>query len=200
MPELPEVETARQLLLSHCLHSPILSIHTKESGGGPRDGLFDDIIIEMPEHVLQDTVKGRSIESVERRGKHLIIYLSKKGPHLLLHFGMTGSLQVKGVEAAKYRSFTVNKENQWPPRFCKFEIVFESGVRLAYIDPRRIGRCRIREKPLEESPIKELGLDPLTDREMQIDEFMDVLSRYSCAIKALLLNQEGPFCGLGKHR
>lgn len=45
MPELPEVEASRQFVLKHCLGCTVSSCVTSEQGGGPRDGLYDDIII-----------------------------------------------------------------------------------------------------------------------------------------------------------
>ena len=47
MPELPEVESARKLVQTHCLGSKIIRFVSNEQGNGPRHGLFDDIIYEI---------------------------------------------------------------------------------------------------------------------------------------------------------
>lgn len=45
MPELPEVEATRRLVESHVKGDTVTHVHTKEGGGGPRHGLFDDIVV-----------------------------------------------------------------------------------------------------------------------------------------------------------
>ena len=62
--------------------------------------------------------------------------------------------------------FKVSEE--WPPRFCKLEITFGSdgdgeAVGLAFTDPRRLGRIRLRDDPLNQPPIVKLGSDPIDD-------------------------------------
>jgi hypothetical protein len=45
VPELPEVECARRLLEDNCVGATIVVADPIEKGGGPRAGLFDDIIM-----------------------------------------------------------------------------------------------------------------------------------------------------------
>ena len=47
MPELPEVERARRLLVEHCVGLKIIKCVAVEQGGGPRDGKFDEIVIQV---------------------------------------------------------------------------------------------------------------------------------------------------------
>ncbi|RYY73012.1 hypothetical protein EON63_20195, partial [archaeon] len=58
MPELPEVEAARKFVEELCVGSKIVKMETKEQGGGPRDGLFDDIVIETDNKLSPDTSGG----------------------------------------------------------------------------------------------------------------------------------------------
>ena len=53
---------------------------------------------------------------------------------LLPHAGMTGSIVVHGVKSVQYKSFVVGED--WPPRFCKLELQFEGGGKLALSDAR----------------------------------------------------------------
>ncbi len=53
---------------------------------------------------------------------------------LLSHAGMTGSIVVHGVKSVQYKSFVVGED--WPPRFCKLELQFEGGGKLAFSDAR----------------------------------------------------------------
>lgn len=39
------------------------------------------------------------------------------GPSLLLHFGMTGGLVIRGVGAAHYKSQCITTDDAWPPRY-----------------------------------------------------------------------------------
>lgn len=54
MPELAEVESAREDLEKNCLNKKIISINTKEQGNGGRNGLFDHILYEtvIPQDIM----------------------------------------------------------------------------------------------------------------------------------------------------
>ena len=54
--------------------------------------------------------------------------------HIVPHAGMTGSIVVHGVKSVQYKSFVVGED--WPPRFCKLELQFEGGRKLAFSDAR----------------------------------------------------------------
>lgn len=83
-------------------------------------------------------------------------------PHLLAHFGMTGSFVVRGVAPLAYQEFKVHDTN-WPPRFTKLEIDFGRGVALAFCDPRRLGRLRLRNDPELQEPWCSLAPDALLE-------------------------------------
>ena len=102
MPELPEVESARSLLVKHCKGAMITSFISDEQGGGPRDGLFDDIVFDVKGDNKQDdfnSLQGSTLNDVNRQGKQLWMELSS-GVSLLVHFGMTGSFVIKGAYPA----------------------------------------------------------------------------------------------------
>lgn len=61
-------------------------------------------------------------------------------------------------------------------------------IQLAFLDARRLGRIRLRLQPSKEPPISELGFDPLLSMPT-VKEFASLVSKRSCAIKALLLDQ-----------
>lgn len=104
MPELPEVYALAYNVEKECKGKKLLRIVTKEQGGGPREGLYDDIIFDkVPEQSLHQALDGHKLVGVGRKGKHLWWTLegggkgkSKKGAsqaqqqHLLFHMGMTG--------------------------------------------------------------------------------------------------------------
>jgi formamidopyrimidine-DNA glycosylase len=162
MPELPEVEYARSLVAKTCLQQKLVTLNTLESGGGPRDGLFDEKVCEVEEELFHKAMLNRQLDSVHRKGKQLWLTFSgnKSEPSsVLFHFGMTGSFVVQGIKAASYKSFKVVGEEIWPPRFTKMELIFENGARLAFCDPRRFGRVKLRiGDPTASEPISGIHL------------------------------------------
>lgn len=111
----------------------------------------------------------------------------------VLHFGMTGMLQVKGELAMYYKETPKSVSTDWPPRFMKFILHLsdsETGVttQLAFLDARRLGRIRLCASPLMEQPISALGFDPILSMP-SIEQFKPLVLKRSCPIKALLLDQ-----------
>jgi formamidopyrimidine-DNA glycosylase len=203
MPELPEVEAARRMISEICLQSKIVTAKVREQGGGPRNDLFDDIIYEQEgsgnDESYEKAFVGKTIAQVYRKGKHLWVHMSGKpiNSYILFHFGMTGSFVAKGIIFPTYKAFKVD-DSQWPPRFTKLELVFENGIHLAFCDPRRLGRIRLcKGDPLTQAPsISKLATDPLLEV-VNVDTASALLSKLTCPIKALLLDQEKLVCGVG---
>jgi formamidopyrimidine-DNA glycosylase len=85
------------------------------------------------------------VVAARRKGKYMWVELDGEGEHkdIMFHMGMTGSLHFKGLDVPQYRSFSVSTD--WPPKFCKAQVVFEGGMRLAYTDPRRWGRIQVSQ-------------------------------------------------------
>ena len=151
MPEGPEIEANRRLV-ARLIGRRITRATALEQGGGPRDGLFDASVMDDPDadaaSVEAALLKAPYIRAACRRGKQLWVELAAKkgGPpsaSLLVHCGMTGSLVLQDTAATPYKNFTVD-ESQWPPRFTKLELEFDQGPPLAFCDPRRFGRLRLR--------------------------------------------------------
>ena len=197
MPELPEVESAVRLVTAECGGKRIVKVTATEQGGGPRDGLFDDSVIEDVANAgtLSAALVNRHLTAVHRKGKQQYWLLSGPGPNVLLHFGMSGSISVlrpgaKPSErlAASYKSGAVDA-SQWPPRYCKLELIFDDGTRLAYTDPRRFGSLSlVAGDPLESPKLAALGPDAFHDLPSATD-FAALLQKQSGPIKALLLDQ-----------
>ncbi|KAJ3510860.1 hypothetical protein NMY22_g15840 [Coprinellus aureogranulatus] len=197
--------------------------------------------VERAAKLLRDTAKGKKIESVEtfedaivysgttheefgnelngrvvldaqRYGKVFYISLGGEGKHPVLHFGMTGMLQVRGNAPTYYRENGRKKANvdEWPPRFAKFVlrlvptdgpetpsgsgagIPAEGGssgaTEIAFLDPRRLARIRLCSSPRTEPPISELGFDPILSMP-PLETFAAAVRKRTCPIKALLLDQ-----------
>ncbi|KAJ7630481.1 Formamidopyrimidine-DNA glycosylase H2TH domain-containing protein [Roridomyces roridus] len=184
MPELPEVERAKRQINEYS-GQLIQRVEAVEDTIVFSGVTHDDFIKELT---------GRTLESAGRYGKVFYINLSGPGRMPVLHFGMTGMLQVKGELASYYKETpkTANKD-QWPPRFMKFILhLFDSSTgtttELAFLDARRLGRIRLCVSPLTEPPISELGFDPILSMP-SLEEFKPRVLKRSCPIKALLLDQ-----------
>lgn len=186
MPELPEVEAARALLATHCVGKQVLRVHVLEQGGGARTGLFDDVVLS--DRVALRALAGRRVDAVGRHGKQLWLTLGDKD--VLFHCGMTGSFVVQGVKPAQYKEFKV--DDAWPPRFTKLELEL-AGARVAFADPRRLGRVFVGSA---RAVCATLAPDPLTTAFVQ-ERFVLGVRRRSAPVKAVLLDQHALVAGVG---
>ncbi|KAK9795225.1 hypothetical protein WJX73_005822 [Symbiochloris irregularis] len=177
MPELPEVEAARVLVAGHCLNRKI------ESATVAKD---EKVIEGISNTDLEALLNGKQITAACRKGKHLWLEFDS-GPSVMFHFGMTGSMVVKGVAAARYRSFVVDEE-QWPPKFWKVQINLAGNVQLAFADGRRFARVRVQEDPAANPPISSLGFDPLLSMP-PLKDFRGLISKQQRQIKVVLMDQ-----------
>ena len=212
MPELPEVERARKVCDEHCVGKRVESVITLEGGGGPRHGIFDDKVLKPGHtHMWESALVGSTLTATRRVGKRTIwdfniseASSSSSSPSshsvsVVLGFGMTGALTVKGVESQKFKEFKVYDEI-WPPRWTKLELVFEDGTRIAYSDSRRFGKIQllgVDVDPLTVAPLKQLAHDPLRMPLPSKKAFSARLKSKACVVKAALLNQNFVLCGLG---
>jgi formamidopyrimidine-DNA glycosylase len=126
-------------------------------------------------------LRGRRVEALRRKGKHLWIELDRR-PWPLLHFGMTGWLHVYDRPAER-------------PKHWRLELTIDDGLRICFSDPRRFGRVRLQHDPLHESPLRDLGFDVLEGLP-KAPLLGATLARRRAPIKAVLLDQS-LFAGVG---
>merc|ERR1719336_61470 len=151
MPELPEVECARCLIEKYCRGKTIKKIRHDKTD----DFVFVNCHKEIPKF------KGRTLTEVKRKGKWMWIEFDKK-PYMCVHLGMTGGFRVKDVDSVQYRNTKFDTDS-WPPRFWKFEMTFDDGTQLAFMNSRKLGRVRMTDDPLAENCIAQLGFDAYTE-------------------------------------
>jgi formamidopyrimidine-DNA glycosylase len=108
-----------------------------------------------------------------------------------------------------YRAKESDEEETWPPKFWKFTLETEGKekVEAAFADARRFGRVRLVDCPAEEirntTPLKENGPDPVIDKDVLTEEYLEKKMRSKhVPVKALLLDQAnisgiGNYIGLG---
>ena len=138
MPEMPEVETIARKLRRSIAGKQIAGVYL--SGKTLRRPMPRDFAVLL---------KGRTIRSIHRRGKYLILEME---PHAfwLIHLGMSGRL-VYGRKPAERSGHT------------HASVLFTDGGELQFRDPRRFGLMDFYQTAsLETLPdIQRLGKDPL---------------------------------------
>lgn len=166
MPELPDVEMARRLLEHSLRGTTIRAAHCDDRRLlRPRS----------PDHFARALI-GRTVRSVERRGKWLRILLDD-GTRLFSHLGMTGEWVSGDVEEPSRRSERARID------VSKGKRVLRS---VRYLDSRRFGRLLVAADDVDEWT--ELGPDPLAGG-IDVERFATVLGRRRGAIKAVLMDQ-----------
>ena len=172
MPELPEVETIRRQLASEVVGHSWAEVTARPSR-----------IFRTPAKDLAKSLKGAVIESVERRGKVIIIGFNG-GRVLLVHLGMSG--QVLIIPPA-----------QCPGTHWHLEVMLDDGRLMVFRDPRRFGFYRLAKRE-ELNGLKELsgvGPDPLGPI-FTWERFSNDIRDLSGLVKPVLLNQ-AVFAGVG---
>ncbi|HEY3067712.1 MAG TPA: DNA-formamidopyrimidine glycosylase family protein [Methylomirabilota bacterium] len=179
MPELPEVEAARQAAERVAVGRTITRA----------DCAVDPIVFEgVSPARIRRALLGRRVEAVGRHGKHFWLALDRR-PWPVIHFGMTGGVHTPaGPGVRLISSGKRSRAPLWPPRFTKLRLVFDDGGEMAIADARRLGRIRLRQDPSTEPPISVLGFDALRDVPTPA-KFRALMAGRSAPIKALLLDQ-----------
>ena len=178
MPELPEVERGRRLAASVAESRTITQVHCAED-----PIVFDSVAPTAWQRALQH----KTVLAVHRRGKQLWFELDQP-PHPLFHFGMTGAFHTPSAEVLHLKTGPKEPDREWPPRFTKIHLGFDDGGELVMTNARRLGRILLRDRPLEEPPLSQLGFDPLLDLPSP-KQFSTLLRDRSAVLKSLLLDQ-----------
>jgi formamidopyrimidine-DNA glycosylase len=190
MPELPEVETVVRDL------RPQLAGRRIESVRLTRDPAIRRRLVRSPNATkFVRSLRGRTIRSVERRGKYLVMPLDQRGvaprdgrlsangafetsERLVVHLGMTGHLRVWEPEEA-------------PIKHTHLRALLDSGLELRYDDPRQFGRLLLGTQDELVSggafPAK-LGPEPIHG-DLTEAEFDRIVKSRRRPIKSALLDQ-----------
>lgn len=119
MPELPEVEVTRQGLLPHLPNRTVRAIWW--SGKKLRS--------EIPHTLLLEEIVNKTVITVDRRAKYLLIRMSNQAV-LVLHLGMTGKLSI--VPAATPRE-----------KHDHLALTLDNNMELRLYDSRRFGNVLV---------------------------------------------------------
>jgi formamidopyrimidine-DNA glycosylase len=185
MPELPEVESARQVIAATALRREIVDVDDS------------DTYVCRPHAPgeIRAALVGRRLTEVNRRGKSMWCDTSgagrskAPGPVLGLHLGMSGKIVFGDGSGEEIDGGDYWQRGRKPGdhRFKRFALVFSDGAFLEMIDPRRLGRVRL------DPPVEALGPDA---REITKAQFRAAMARGTAPVKARLLDQEA-IAGVG---
>ena len=166
MPELPEVETT-----ARGLQARVVGLRVTAVGGvdWPR------MLPQTTESDLRETLVGRAVLSVGRRGKYLLVEFDGDA-WLMVHRKMSGNLLLGPRDAP-------------PERHTHFELSFDDDNALRLVDPRKFGRIYLFHSSDEMTDFlaERLGPDSLLELEPRV--FAEKLRGRRGRIKSLLLDQ-----------
>ena len=179
MPELPEVETIARILREG--KEGIASITGKRI---TRATIWWERCVASPSAgAFCQRIQGQVIEEISRRGKYIVITLTKDT--LLIHLRMSGDLRVEeGCSDPAERIFH---------KHDRAALWLEGGTCLVFEDTRKFGRLWLLEDPQEE--LGKLGPEPLAET-LSAEEFHQMLSQHRRQLKPLLMEQSF-LAGLG---
>lgn len=172
MPELPEVETVKNMVEKVLQNATVKDIEIRQRK-------FRNIIPDEFEHI----VKGAKVLSLKRKAKYILIYLDNNYT-IIWHLGMSGKFKICDTLPD-----TLDKHDHI--------IITTDKGNLIYNDVRRFGlvTCCASDKLKENKFLCKLGLDPW-DRELTVKYLSEKLKKKKQSIKSALLDQE-IICGIG---
>lgn len=161
MPELPEVQTIINGLNQKVISKTITSIIEKRQG---------TLIFGEDINICEFGI----IESVERRGKYIIIKTSED-LKLIVHLRMTGKL-------------IFEKDINSTSSHSRAEILFSDKTKLIFDDVRTFGKIQIVDKNERINALQKLGIEPLSS-EFDAEYLKSKIRNRKAPIKNVLLDQ-----------
>jgi len=162
MPELPEVETSRRGIAPHIEGKTFKAVVIRQ----PR------LRWPVPDSLIT-TLPGLKLDSVERRGKYLL--LKTRQGTLILHLGMSGNLRITTPEQA-------------PGKHDHVDFIFDDNTLLRLNDQRKFGAVLWSSDPVDRHPLlATLGPEPLSDA-FNGDYLLQRAGKRSLPVKSLLMD------------
>ena len=164
MPELPEVETVKEVLKKQILNQKILDVVVN----------YPKMIENMDSLEFINKLKNQTIIDIKRRGKWLLFELNDY--YLLSHLRMEGKYYIKNFDDE------VTRHQHVILKFKDFE--------LRYNDTRKFGRMYLLDKNniYNTKPLNELGYEPW-DNKLNVEYLKSKYKNKKLPIKTVLLDQ-----------
>lgn len=162
MPELPEVETTRRGIEPHLNRQTIKAIVIRQRA----------LRWPVPKQ-LEQKARNQKIQSVDRRGKYLLLRLETGT--VIIHLGMSGSLRICTAATP------VEKHDH-------VDFIFGNNKVLRLRDPRKFGAVLwTAGNPEKHKLLSSLGPEPLDDS-FDGDYLFEHSRKRSASIKSLIMN------------
>jgi formamidopyrimidine-DNA glycosylase len=175
LPEILEVEAAREVLAARALGREITRVHAPDTWFLKRG---------TTAAALRHALIGASFTAARRTGKQIVLDTSTPAVRLGVHLGMSGRVIVDSVEAGDPLIYASNREVK---KWHRFGVHFADGGSFMLRDPRRLGAVELDP---DES---RLGPDAFTLTVQQLDV---ALGTRTAPVKAVLMDQQR-IAGLG---
>jgi formamidopyrimidine-DNA glycosylase len=180
MPELPEVETVCRQLEPEIEGRRIerLEVYDERWSRPVAPGR------------LEESVSGRTIEGLGRRGKYLLLALDGKQT-LVMHLRMTGNLVL--VDGARKLDPSEGMrlyegERSAEERYLRARFVLDDGRELWFTDPRRFGEAFLIDDAELGARFERLGVEPLSDA-FTPETLGELAAGRTVPLKSFLLDQ-----------
>jgi len=171
MPELPEVEAVCGNLRRDAEGASIVQLRVERASvTRPQDPTM-----------VESQTAGRRIESVERRGKNILIHLSGDAV-LHVHLRMTGNLYV--IPDVRFR-----------PAMARLWMELEGGRGLVFEDSRVLGKVHLHPSGQLERVLRLVGVEPLSG-DFTVEYFRKAAKATTQPAKIFLMDQRR-VAGLG---
>lgn len=166
MPELPELEVVREVLIRRVVGSTITDVSIVQPGGAV-------VMRDLSGLGWKQMLGGAQICSVERRGKFLVFALLPQGaqyPLVVINPKLTGRLQLA---------------HPGEKRMAKTHLVLalSNNLELRYVDQRRMGQVYLTWDTSVVPDYAGMGPEPLV---LSLDEFRSRLKGFRGEIKGIL--------------
>src|SRR6056297_2032875 len=175
MPELPEVETLVRGL------RPLLPGARVE-----RIRVIHEDVLRQPRRAFADDVRHRTVTSVERRAKNIVMPLDTGEAYLVVNLGMTGALFPQRFE---------RDDGSVPERFARkpthpaIRFHLDGGRALVYHDIRRLGTVEVLGPDAWAERSDRIGPEPLAD-DYRAEDLHAGLSASRSPVRNWLLDQK----------
>ncbi len=189
MPELPEVQTIVNDLNKKIIKRKITGVW------------FDapKIIKKPAVKEFEKQIKGLKIIKVERRGKNILVHLTKnyklkaQSYLLLIHQKMTGHLLVGKWKRGKgkWNSLIKGVMDEKVNNYIHIIFYLDNGFQLALSDLRKFAKIMFGpEEEIKNLPdIKDIGIDPF-DKKLSLKVFKEIIGSQKRPIKEVLMEQK----------
>jgi formamidopyrimidine-DNA glycosylase len=168
MPELPEVETIRRDLDARVSGRRITAVSLVPDSGRPVA-----VLKGIDETSFREGVVGARVESVERRGKYLVLRLDT-GSMVVVHLRMTGVLLHRPADAP-------------PDRFLRIVLSLDDGSELRFTDIRKFGGLWLVDD-IADAMATALGPEPLGESFTE-SLLAEALAGRKAPVKSIILDQ-----------